>query len=127
MYTDVGTQTGDETGSPGISGAAYSSTVSQIAVVSTNDVVDTLQSAADSTTTTMPVLTTTDEKADRDDGATAAMVAANEQSPYWALCPMSQSVLLRAANTMGINFMVFSTTRIQGHEAYQEILQRIKH
>ena len=54
---------------------------------------------------------------------TAADIFQQERTQYWALCPASQSVLLRMANTKGVNFMVFSTTRIQGHEAYQEVLQ----
>ena len=58
---------------------------------------------------------------------TAADIFQQERTQYWALCPASQSVLLRMANTKGVNFMVFSTTRIQGHEAYQEVLQHIRH
>ena len=55
-----------------------------------------------------------------------SLAVTKSEVPYWALCPAKQSVLLRVANAMGINFMVFSTTRIQGHEAYQQTLQRIK-
>ena len=134
LYTDASTQTYDETGGAGMSGAAYPSTVSQTAMDAANDAIDTIQSTADSATTTIPALTTTDRTGSRDKGelcdptekcsqdqmnfVAGKSLVTSEQSQYWALCPASQSVLLRAANTMGINFMVFSTTRIQGHEAY---------
>ena len=119
-----------------------------------NDGVDTSQSAADSTTTTIgqsdpggstglsgaaspdTMLGNRDkgelcdpaEKCSQDQTSLVAgkSLVTNGQQQYWALCPASQSVLLRAANTMGINFMVHSTTIIQSHEAYQEILRRIR-
>ena len=64
----------------------------------TNDVVDIFPSATDSSVQTAPPL---------------SLAVTKSEVPYWALCPAKQSVLLRVANAMGINFMVFSTTRIQ--------------